>query len=136
MTKASSNEQTRAVPRQAATHDEFRADQAAAAVGEQSLPLDDDVPPPSGTYHYPAPSFIRLDRPNDDEMVQLFVQSGRPSAMTAYISNVGDVCGTNGPLRMLREGRHLLEQVSRCWVRNPEYVFMLLGLEQATLSRP
>lgn len=131
---AKASNEDRTIPdyaeRPADTHDEFGVDQASA---EQSSPLD--APPPSGVYNYPAPSFIRLDRPNDDEMVQLFVQSGRPSAMTAYISNVGDICSANGPLRMLKEGRNLLEQVSRCWVRNPDYLFMLLGLEQATMSR-
>lgn len=81
---------------------------------------------------YWQPTFIYLDRPNDDEMVQLFVRSGRPAAI---ISGVGDLCGYDGPLRVLREGMRLLEISSRCWGRTREYLDVLVALEGLTRSR-
>ncbi|KAF5634250.1 zinc finger zas1 [Fusarium sp. NRRL 52700] len=52
------------------------------------------------------PTFIRLDRPNDDEMVQLFVRTG---VLKAYISGVGDIYSATAPKRILKEGKRVLE---------------------------
>ncbi|KAJ6055171.1 hypothetical protein N7444_004269 [Penicillium canescens] len=41
------------------------------------------------------PSFIHLDRPCDDELVQLFVREGH--AMRGNVTGVGDICGVGGP---------------------------------------
>lgn len=87
------------------------------------------------TYTYtadPDPTFIRLDRPNDDEMVQLFVRSAN---MRAYITGVGDICAAEGPARILREGRKILGTVSVAWGRTREYHDILETLEQATMTR-
>jgi hypothetical protein len=78
------------------------------------------------------PTFIRLDRPNDDEMVQLFVRSGRPSAMRAHITGVGDICSPQGPVKVLREGRKILESVSSAWGRTQDYISLLEAVEMAT----
>lgn len=80
------------------------------------------------------PTFIRLDRPNDDEMVQLFVRSGKPSVMRAYITGVGDICSPKGPTRILAEGRRILNAVSIAWGRTREYVSILEAIEKATTN--
>ncbi|GKU06647.1 transcription factor [Fusarium langsethiae] len=71
------------------------------------------------------PTFIRLDRPNDDEMVQLFVRAG---VLKAYISGVGDIYAPTAPSRILREGRKILESVSLAWGRSTEYLDLLKAL--------
>jgi hypothetical protein len=71
------------------------------------------------------PTFIRLDRPNDDEMVQLFVRTG---VLKAYISGVGDIYSGNAPRRILKEGRRVLEGVAGAWGRNGEYLELLQAL--------
>lgn len=78
------------------------------------------------------PTFIRLDRPNDDEMVQLFVRSAN---MRAHIAGVGDVCAAEGPVRILREARKILGTVSMAWGRTREYHDILEAMEQATMTR-
>ncbi|RFN54062.1 transcription factor [Fusarium flagelliforme] len=72
-----------------------------------------------------SPTFIRLDRPNDDEMVQLFVRAG---VLKAYISGVGDIYGSGAPARILKEGRKILESVSLAWGRSREYLDLLNAL--------
>ncbi|KAG8671932.1 hypothetical protein FPOAC2_05293 [Fusarium poae] len=71
------------------------------------------------------PTFIRLDRPNDDEMVQLFVRTG---VLKAYISGVGDIYAPTAPTRILREGRKILESVSLAWGRSTENLDLLKAL--------
>ncbi|KAM0263258.1 hypothetical protein ACHAPA_008872 [Fusarium lateritium] len=71
------------------------------------------------------PTFIRLDRPNDDEMVQLFVRTG---VSKAYISGVGDIYAEAAPRKMLKEGKRVLESVSLAWGRNVEYLSLLEAL--------
>lgn len=61
-------------------------------------------------------SSIRLDRPCDDELVQLFIKRGR--SMQATIMGVGNITATNGPLRMLKEGRKLLSTLDKWPIRN------------------
>ncbi|ETS75801.1 hypothetical protein PFICI_12745 [Pestalotiopsis fici W106-1] len=80
------------------------------------------------------PTFIRLDRPNDDEMVQQFVKSGRPSVMRAYITGVGNICSPQGPARILREGRKILSSVSSAWSRTQDYISTLESVEAVTTN--
>lgn len=81
------------------------------------------------------PVFIYLDRPNDDEMVQLFVGSGQPAKMSALLSGVGDICGPEGPAGILREGRALLTAASKSWSSGLRYVDILLALEKSTAEK-
>ncbi|KAH7136648.1 hypothetical protein EDB81DRAFT_802815 [Dactylonectria macrodidyma] len=85
-----------------------------------------------GSSHVPdsEPTFIRLDRPNDDEMVQHFVRCGRPSNMRAYITGVGDICVAKGPTRILREGSKILGAASLAWGRTRDYAAILKALEK------
>lgn len=71
------------------------------------------------------PTFIRLDRPNDDEMVQLFVRTG---VSKAYISGVGDIYAETAPRKILKEGKRVLESVSLAWGRSVEYLSLLDAL--------
>lgn len=82
----------------------------------------------------PRPICIQLDRPNDDEIAQLFVMSGRPSAMRAYITGVGDIYSPQGAVNILREGRRILGGVSSAWGHNKEYASLLEVLEQTTIQ--
>lgn len=58
----------------------------------------------------PDPSFIHLDRPLDDELVQMFVRRGH--AMAGYISRVGNIQVPEAPQKILVEGIRLLKRDS------------------------
>lgn len=61
-------------------------------------------------------SSIRLDRPTDDELVQIFIKRGR--SMNATIMGVGGITAPNGPRRMLREGCRILNTLDKWPIRN------------------
>ncbi|KAF4451552.1 hypothetical protein F53441_5509 [Fusarium austroafricanum] len=82
-------------------------------------------PDQSAIFEDENPTFIRLDRPNDDEMVQLFVRVG---VLKAYISGVGDIYSSAAPPRILKEGMKILESVSLAWGRSREYLDLLQAL--------
>lgn len=52
------------------------------------------------------PTSMQLDRPADDELVQLFVKRGM--TMQANIMGVGNLCSRTGHVKVLVEGRKLL----------------------------
>ena len=83
----------------------------------------------------PAPTFIHLDRPNDDEMVQAFVRFGTSINMKANITGVGDIYSAKGPAHILKEGRKILATVSTAWGRSERMVSMLNVLEQVASGR-
>ncbi|TVY27781.1 Zinc finger protein [Lachnellula hyalina] len=58
------------------------------------------------------PTSMQLDRPADDELVQLFVKRGL--TMKANIMGVGNLCSKRGYIKVLVEGRNLLAR-SRGW---------------------
>ena len=70
-------------------------------------------------------SSLRLDRPTDDELVQLFIKRGH--TMEATITGVGNVTAANGPIRMLREGCRLLSTLPR-WSLGQRYLYELSQL--------
>lgn len=78
----------------------------------------------------PAPTFIHLDRPNDDEMVQTFVRFGTASTMRANITGVGDIYSDQGPVKILKEGRKILSRISTAWGRSDRLYSLLEVLEQ------
>lgn len=55
---------------------------------------------------YPQPTFIHLDRPCDDEIVQVYVRAGH--RMEGNMVRVGDICKPGAPQRILREGLRML----------------------------
>ena len=83
----------------------------------------------------PAPTFIHLDRPNDDEMVQAFVRFGTATVMRANITGVGDIYSAKGPARILKEGRKILASVSTAWGRTERFASVLEVLEQVASGR-
>jgi hypothetical protein len=83
----------------------------------------------------PDPTFIRLGQPNDEEMVQLFVRSGHPRRMRAYLTGVRDICSPRGPRRILREGRKTLAKLAPVWRCASEYIGVLEALEQVMVER-
>lgn len=54
----------------------------------------------------PEPSFLHIDRPLDDELVQTYVRLGHK--MTAYMANVGSIEESDAPRRITKEGLCLL----------------------------
>ena len=53
--------------------------------------------------------FAQIDRPCDDELVQLFVRKG--DKMEAHVQGVGALSGPQGPKRILREGCKLMRSL-------------------------
>ncbi|KGO50768.1 Transcription factor, fungi [Penicillium expansum] len=79
--------------------------------------------PRAGQLH--EPSFIHLDRPCDDELVQLFVREGH--AMRGNVTGVGDICGPEGPERVLRVGCEILSGLT-AWSISKKFVAILTRL--------
>ncbi|KAJ5456687.1 hypothetical protein N7530_011961 [Penicillium desertorum] len=73
------------------------------------------------------PSFIHLDRPCDDELVQLFVREGH--AMRGNITGVGDICGAEGPERVLRVGCEILSGLT-AWSVSKKFAAILTRLAE------
>jgi hypothetical protein len=71
------------------------------------------------------PTSMQLDRPADDELVQLFVKRG--ATMKANITGVGNLCSAKGPVRVLIEGRKLLLGL-KCWRYSQNVVWLLTAL--------
>jgi hypothetical protein len=74
------------------------------------------------------PTSMQLDRPADDELVQLFVKRG--ARMRANITGVGNLCSVKGPVKVLGEGRNLLAGL-RTWGDRGRAVRVLGGLIEA-----
>ena len=57
------------------------------------------------------PSFLHLDRPLDDELVQIFVRAGHK--MSAFIMGIGNIMDLEAPAKILQEGIRLLDRSER-----------------------
>jgi hypothetical protein len=77
-----------------------------------------------------GPTFIRLDRPCDDELVQIYVRDDG-ARMRAHISGVGNILAPQGPERVLMEGRRLLETLGT-WACAQRMASMLERLAHLT----
>ncbi|KAL7915557.1 C2H2 transcription factor-like protein [Trichoderma velutinum] len=78
-----------------------------------SRPVEDSHSPQSDEdAESPFPTSMQLDRPADDELVQLFVKRG--GTIRANVTGVGNLCSPKGPSRVLLEGRKLLMDLN-CW---------------------
>lgn len=71
------------------------------------------------------PSFIHLDRPCDDELVQLFVREGH--SMRGNVTGVGDICAPDGPERILRIGCETLSSLT-AWGNSKQFIAILSRL--------
>lgn len=74
------------------------------------------------------PTAMQLDRPADDELVQLFVKRG--ASMKANITGVGNLRSEKGPVRVLTEGRRLLLGL-KCWRYSQNFIWTLTALIKA-----
>jgi hypothetical protein len=70
--------------------------------------------------------YIQIDRPADDEIVQLFVRKGR--YMRAMVNGVGDLCEPNSPAKILLQGRKLLKLRLWSWQSSRRYHDTLMSL--------
>lgn len=70
---------------------------------------------------------IQLDSSCDDELVQAFVREGH--AMKAIVTDVGDICGSHGPERILQVGCQALAGL-RSWGISRRLEEILMGLEE------
>ncbi|KAH8897923.1 hypothetical protein GQ53DRAFT_637340 [Thozetella sp. PMI_491] len=109
---------------------QFNGHQGLEGMANRMNPL-----PRSALPDEPELTFIRLDRPCDDELVCTYVRCGRPSVMRAYISGVGDICSPKGPARVLKEGRRLLNGISLAWGRSKEQVSILAAVEKISMKK-
>lgn len=73
------------------------------------------------------PSLIHLDRPCDDELVQLFVRQGQN--MKGNVSGVGDICSRNGPEKVLRIGCETLAGLTS-WGISKRFITILNSLAE------
>jgi hypothetical protein len=117
------------------TNNDLETSAATQASRRDSLDNVTVVQSPSDEDIEQAPKFIHLDRPNDDEMVQVFVRFGTASAMRANITGVGDIYSAKGPARVLKEGRKILTTISMAWGRTDKFSSVLEVLEQVALGR-
>lgn len=81
------------------------------------------------------PSFLHLDRPIDDELVQAFVREG--NKMAAYISKVGDIRTRSAAGKILKEGIALLvgsSQASSAGAEHLDEMFYTWGIERSYLT--
>ncbi|KAI5291061.1 hypothetical protein KEM54_006495 [Ascosphaera aggregata] len=90
-------------------------DYHSSEANDQSEGSDDSV----------VPSFIQLDRPTDDELVQFYVKHG--SSMDALISGIGNIQGPDAPVKTLKEGRKILCQMTN-WGICTRYIWTLSQL--------
>ncbi|KAE8556039.1 hypothetical protein EYB25_000738 [Talaromyces marneffei] len=77
-----------------------------------------------------TPTFVHLDRPCDDEIVQLFVREGQ--TMRGNVTGVGDICSPQGPSRVLKEGIRILSSLASTWGVTHEYIDILSRLRDRT----
>ena len=80
------------------------------AVGEATEPLS-AASLSSTRKNEDDPSFLHLDRPLDDELVQIFVRIGHK--MSAFITGIGNIMDPLAPEKILREGIRLLDRGGR-----------------------
>ncbi|KAM0229123.1 hypothetical protein ACHAP5_011762 [Fusarium lateritium] len=81
----------------------------------------------------PEPTFIHLDRPCDDEMVQVYIRLGHK--MNGYMQRVGNICSSDAPPKLLKEGIRLLSQTrtkEKSWGIETSFVKSLTSLLHAT----
>ncbi|KIL89550.1 hypothetical protein FAVG1_07130 [Fusarium avenaceum] len=83
----------------------------------------------------PEPTFIHLDRPCDDEMVQVYIRLGHK--MNGYMQRVGNICSPDAPAKILKEGIRLLSQTrtkEKSWGIETSFAKSLTSLLHATTA--
>ncbi|KAF5621893.1 transcription factor ZMS1 [Fusarium sp. NRRL 52700] len=84
----------------------------------------------------PDPTFIHLDRPCDDEMVQVYIRLGHK--MAGHCQRVGNICSPNAPPKILKEGIRMLSHArarNKEWGIEASYVKGLASLLHSTTAQ-
>ncbi|KAF5644206.1 transcription factor ZMS1 [Fusarium tjaetaba] len=84
----------------------------------------------------PDPTFIHLDRPCDDEMVQVYIRLGHK--MAGHLHRVGNICSPNAPPKILKEGIRMLSHArakNKEWGIEISYVMGLTSLLHGTTAQ-
>ncbi|KAF5719345.1 transcription factor ZMS1 [Fusarium mundagurra] len=84
----------------------------------------------------PDPTFIHLDRPCDDEMVQVYIRLGHK--MAGHLQRVGNICSPNAPPKILKEGIRMLSHARakhKEWGIEYSYVKGLTSLLHGTTAQ-
>ncbi|KAF5565279.1 transcription factor ZMS1 [Fusarium phyllophilum] len=84
----------------------------------------------------PDPTFIHLDRPCDDEMVQVYIRLGHK--MAGHCHKVGNICSPNAPPKILKEGIRMLSHArarNKEWGIEASYVKGLTSLLHGTTAQ-
>ncbi|KAF5557472.1 transcription factor ZMS1 [Fusarium napiforme] len=84
----------------------------------------------------PDPTFIHLDRPCDDEMVQVYIRLGHK--MAGHLHRVGNICSPNAPPKILKEGIRMLSHArakNKEWGIEVSYVMGLTSLLHGTTAQ-
>ncbi|KAB8241519.1 hypothetical protein BDV35DRAFT_384851 [Aspergillus flavus] len=71
------------------------------------------------------PTFFHIDRPCDDELVQIFVRGGQ--GMKGNVTGVGDICAPEGPERILQVGCETLAGLTS-WGISKRFIAILTRL--------
>ncbi|KAF7115740.1 hypothetical protein CNMCM5793_003243 [Aspergillus hiratsukae] len=104
------------------------------AYGSCHVQISEDPNSRYGPRHHPVrePTFIHLDRPCDDELVQLFVREGH--VMRGNVTGVGDICAPHGPERILKVGCETLAGLTS-WGVSKRFIAILTKLAELS-SQP
>ncbi|KAF4345684.1 transcription factor ZMS1 [Fusarium beomiforme] len=84
----------------------------------------------------PDPTFIHLDRPCDDEMVQVYIRLGHK--MAGYMQRVGNICSSDAPPKILKEGIRMLSNAkakNKAWGIEDSFVKSLTSLLHGTTAQ-
>ena len=100
---------------------------ANSGVNQLGLPLSAD----SNEEEEPMPELLQLDRPCDDELVQLFTTHA--DRIKGYVAGVGYLCSPEGPRKMLDVGCRILRH-GRNWDLDGGYIRILRAVQERTLE--
>ena len=78
----------------------------------------------------PLPELLQLDRPCDDELIQLFVSNA--DRIKGYVAGVGYLCSPEGPSKMLGVGCRILRN-GRNWDLDGGYTRILRAVQERSV---
>ncbi|KAL9084363.1 MAG: hypothetical protein Q9159_005271 [Coniocarpon cinnabarinum] len=102
---------------------------ATSGVNQLGLPLAADA----NEEEDPMPELLQLDRPCDDELIQLFV--GNADKIKGYVAGVGYLCSPEGPKKVLGVGCQIL-RFGRNWDLDGGYTRILRAVQERSIFSP
>jgi hypothetical protein len=76
------------------------------------------------------PKMIQIDRPCDDELIQIFIRRG--NSMQPHMLGVGNICQAGGALGVLKVGAKLIKSRCSAWPISKTYENLLLHCAQVS----